>query len=80
MAETVRMPKWGLTMEEGTIVEWSVPVGQPVEKGQRLAVVESEKVEVDLEAPVSGVVTAHLVEAGETVPVGAGVALIAPGS
>lgn len=76
MADTVRMPKWGLTMEEGTITEWTVPVGEPVEKGQRLAVVESEKVEVDLEAPASGIVTAHLVEAGETVPVGAEIAVI----
>lgn len=76
MAETVRMPKWGLTMEEGTITEWSVAVGEAVEKGERLAVVESEKIEVDLEAPASGTVTAHLVAAGETVPVGAEIAVI----
>ncbi len=70
MAELVKMPKWGLTMEEGVILEWKVAVGDRVEKGDLLAMVESEKVEVELPAPAEGVVAELVAEVGEAVPVG----------
>lgn len=76
MAATVKLPKWGLTMEEATINEWLVPVGGRVEAGQALATVESEKVEMELPAPVGGVVAEHLVQPGETVSVGTALAVI----
>ncbi len=76
MAATVKLPKWGLTMEEATINEWLVSVGGRVEAGQALATVESEKVEMELPAPVGGVVAEHLVQPGETVPVGTALAVI----
>jgi pyruvate/2-oxoglutarate dehydrogenase complex dihydrolipoamide acyltransferase (E2) component len=76
MAEVVKLPKWGLTMEEAEIVEWLVGVGGRVEKGETLATVASEKVEIELPAPVGGVVAEHLVGTGETVPVGADLAVI----
>jgi len=76
VAATVKLPKWGLTMEEATINEWLVPVGGRVEAGQALATVESEKVEMELPAPVGGVVAEHLVQPGETVPVGTALAVI----
>ncbi len=79
MAATVKLPKWGLTMEEATINEWLVPVGGRVEAGQALATVESEKVEMELPAPVGGVVAEHLVQPGETVPVGTALAVIVAG-
>jgi len=76
VAATVKLPKWGLTMEEATINEWLVSVGGRVEAGQALATVESEKVEMELPAPVGGVVAEHLVQPGETVPVGTALAVI----
>lgn len=76
MAATVKLPKFGLTMEEATINAWVVAVGEPVEQGQALALIESEKVEMELPAPVSGLVAEHLVPVGETVPLGTPVAVI----
>jgi glutaconyl-CoA/methylmalonyl-CoA decarboxylase subunit gamma len=76
MADTIQMPKWGLTMEEGTISEWKVAEGQAITKGELLCVVESEKVAVEMPAPLSGVVLRLLVSAGQTVPVGTAIALV----
>ena len=66
----VKLPKWGLTMEEGTISEWLVSVGDTVEVGQVLANVETEKVTTALESPVAGVVQSIDVPVGEDVEVG----------
>ena len=70
MASNILMPKWGLTMEEGTIVSWEIEVGDRIEVGDVIGVVETEKVEVDLESPVAGTVTRILVTEDETVDVG----------
>lgn len=77
MAEIVKLPKFGLTMEEALISEWKVGVGDRIEKGDVLATIESEKVEMELPSPATGVVAKYLVETGETVPVGTEVAVIA---
>ncbi|HWQ24737.1 MAG TPA: biotin/lipoyl-containing protein [Gaiellaceae bacterium] len=76
MAEVVKLPKWGLTMEEGAISEWLVGVGEWVDKGQILASVESEKVTIELPSPVSGIVAKYLVGLNEPVPVGTDLVLI----
>ncbi len=76
MAENILMPKWGLTMEEGTIVAWEIEVGDRIEVGDVIGVVETEKVEVDLESPVAGTVTKILVEVDETVDVGTALAIV----
>ena len=71
MATEVILPKWGLTMEEGTLTEWLVEEGQEVKEGEELASVETDKVSNQLESPVSGVVSKILVEEGtEEVAVG----------
>ena len=75
-AITLKLPKFGLTMEEATINEWSVAVGEAVAQGQTIATIESEKVEMELPSPVGGVVAEHLVQAGDTVPVGAPLAVL----
>ncbi len=77
MAQSFPLPKWGLTMEEGTIVEWQVEVGSKVREGQVLGVVATDKIEVDFESPVSGVVAAYLSQPGEDVAVGTDVVVIA---
>ena len=76
MAENILMPKWGLTMEEGTVISWEMEVGDHIEVGDVIGVVETEKVEVDLESPVAGTVTQILVPEGETVEVGAVLAMV----
>ena len=75
-AITLKLPKFGLTMEEATINEWSVAVGEPVAQGQTIATIESEKVEMELPSPVGGVVAEHLVHPGDTVPVGTPLAVL----
>ena len=76
MAATVKLPKFGLTMEEAVVNEWLVAIGEPVEQGQMLALLESEKVNLELPSPVSGIVAEYLVQIGETVPVGSPLAVI----
>ena len=77
MATNVILPKWGLTMEDGTVVAWYVDEGDHVVEGEVIAEVETEKVENDLEAPCPGVVARILVDEDETVDVGTVLAVIA---
>lgn len=69
MAEKIIMPKTGMAMEEGMIIEWKVAVGQTVEIGDVLAEIETDKSTMELESDAEGVVLALLYEAGATVPV-----------
>ena len=70
MAQALRMPKLGLTMTEGTLLEWQVTVGQRFRRGDVLFVVETDKTANEIEAQTDGVLDDILVSAGETVPVG----------
>jgi pyruvate dehydrogenase E2 component (dihydrolipoamide acetyltransferase) len=72
----VILPKWGMTMQEGTITNWLVSVGDELKEGDVIATVETEKVDTDLEAPATGVLDEIVVEAGTTVGVGSVVARI----
>lgn len=66
----VILPKWGMNMQDGTITEWLVAVGDEVREGQIIANVEADKVDAEIEAPASGVVTEIRVRTDETVDVG----------
>ncbi len=77
MSVELILPKWGLTMEDGTVVAWHIAEGDTVSEGQVVADIETEKVEAELESPCAGVVTKILIEADETVDVGTVLALIA---
>lgn len=77
MAKTFPMPQWGITMEEGTVTQWVVAPGDPVKEGDVLAEVTTDKIDVDFESPVDGVVARYLVEAGETVDCGTDIVVIA---
>ena len=80
MPVEIVMPKLGLTMTEGLIVEWRKKEGDPVKKGDILFVLETEKVTYEVEAPEDGSLGKILVKEQETVPVGAIVAyLLKPG-
>lgn len=66
----VLMPQLGETVNEGTVDAWHKKAGDEVIKDEILLDVETEKVAVEIPAPVSGVLTSILVEEGETVDVG----------
>src|SRR5581483_8230079 len=74
--KTVEMPKMGDTMEEGKILRWIKHEGDPVKKGESLAEVETDKVNIEIEAFASGVLRKILVAEGDSPPIGSGIALI----
>jgi pyruvate dehydrogenase E2 component (dihydrolipoamide acetyltransferase) len=69
MAKELLMPKLGLTMEEGTIVEWYIGEGDSFKSGDLIYAVETEKLTNDVEANEDGEILEILVHEGETVEV-----------
>jgi pyruvate dehydrogenase E2 component (dihydrolipoyllysine-residue acetyltransferase) len=75
MAE-FRMPSLGAEMEAGTLVEWLIKPGDPVNRGDIVAVVETQKGAIEIETFETGTVERILVEIGAKVPVGTPLAII----
>jgi pyruvate dehydrogenase E2 component (dihydrolipoamide acetyltransferase) len=73
------MPSLGADMEAGTLSEWKIKAGDPVKRGDIVAVVETEKADIDVEIYATGTVKQLLVQPGTKVPVGAPLALIDDG-
>jgi pyruvate dehydrogenase E2 component (dihydrolipoamide acetyltransferase) len=71
-----RMPSLGADMEAGTLVEWLIKPGDEVQRGQVVAVVETQKGAVDVEIWEAGTVDRLVVETGRKVPVGELLALL----
>lgn len=69
MATRIDMPQLGLTMETGTILQWLKAVGQPVEKGQPVVLIQTDKVEYEVESPASGTLLAVVAKEGQELPV-----------
>jgi pyruvate dehydrogenase E2 component (dihydrolipoamide acetyltransferase) len=76
MVRDVILPKLGQTMEEGTIVEWLKEEGDPIDRGEVLFTVESDKATLEVEAPTRGFLRKILVPAGASAPVLTPVGLI----
>src|SRR6476646_10436180 len=74
--QTVVMPKMGDTMEEGKILAWRKKVGDSVARGDSLAEIETDKVNIEAESFAEGVLRKVLVQEGESAPVGAPIALV----
>ncbi len=74
---TFRMPSLGSDMAAGTLVEWLKKPGDPVRRGDIIAVVETQKGAIEVEVFEDGVVQQILVEPGTTLPVGTPLATIA---
>jgi len=70
MAAEVVMPKLGMAMKEGTVSTWNKKVGDSVSKGDMIASINSEKIEMDIEAPQDGVILDILVQEDVGVPPG----------
>lgn len=71
MAKEIRLPQLGQTMEEGTIVDCPVNVGDEVSKGDVIFEIETDKATLEMESPAEGFVKYILAELDETYPVGA---------
>ena len=69
MITEVILPVLGETMNEGTIVEWLKKEGDPVERGEVLFMVETDKATLEMEAPAQGFLRQIMVPTGQTVPV-----------
>ena len=72
----IKMPKLGESITEGTIVSWSVKVGDAVQEDDVLFEVSTAKVSAEIPSPVAGKVLELLFSEGDTVAVGTTVALI----
>jgi pyruvate/2-oxoglutarate dehydrogenase complex dihydrolipoamide acyltransferase (E2) component len=70
MPTEIRMPRLADTLVEGTLARWLKAVNDPVQAGEPLAEIETDKVTTELTAPVTGTLSELLVTAGQTVPVG----------
>ncbi|WP_394234847.1 dihydrolipoamide acetyltransferase family protein [Niallia oryzisoli] len=76
MSEAIVMPKLGMTMTEGTIVEWYKEVGDLVNEGEPVLMISSEKLNQDVEAPISGILLAKNANVDDQLEVGAAIAII----
>lgn len=74
--KTLEMPKLGDTMEEGKILRWIKQEGDTVERGEPVAEVETDKVNMEIPSFASGVLRKILVNEGESAPIYSGIAYI----
>ena len=74
----ITMPKWGLTMTEGTVVGWLRQQGQGFAEGEEILEIETPKITNVVEATSGGTLRRIVAQAGVTLPVGALLAVLAP--
>jgi len=70
MAKEVNLPKLGQTMEEGTVVNCLVKVGDEVKKGDVIFEIETDKATLEMESPANGFVKFIVAEINKTLPMG----------
>ena len=76
MATDVQVPALGESITEGTLAQWLKKPGETVAADEAIASLETDKVSVEVPAPVAGTLTEQLVKEGDTVAVGATIARI----
>jgi 2-oxoglutarate dehydrogenase E2 component (dihydrolipoamide succinyltransferase) len=76
VATDVEVPALGESITEGTLANWLKKPGEAVAADEPIAELETDKVSVEVPSPVAGVLTEQLVQAGDTVAVGAVIARI----
>ncbi len=74
----ITMPKWGLTMTEGKVVQWLKPEGTAFAPGEDLLEIETSKITNVVEAEAEGVLARVVAPEGTTLPIGALLAVVAP--
>ncbi|GGD32065.1 2-oxoglutarate dehydrogenase complex dihydrolipoyllysine-residue succinyltransferase [Croceicoccus pelagius] len=80
MSTEVKVPVLGESITEATVGEWLKQPGEAVAQDEPICSLETDKVAIDVNAPVSGVMGEHMVGAGDTVVVGAVITTIADGA
>jgi pyruvate dehydrogenase E2 component (dihydrolipoamide acetyltransferase) len=75
--EKLGMPKWGLSMTEGKLLDWLVEEGAELAVGDEVAEVETEKITGAVESPAAGVLRCRVAAVGDVVPVGGLLGVIA---
>lgn len=79
MPVPIVMPQLGESVAEGRVIEWLKREGERVQKDEAVLAISTEKVDAEIPAPASGVLSRILVKAGEIAPVGSVLAMIAEG-
>lgn len=77
MVTILSMPKWGLAMKSGLVVEWLKKQGETVQQGEPIVEIESEKATNEVEAPATGVLRSIVVAEGDSTAVSEPIAIIA---
>src|SRR5579864_8206136 len=76
MAVEVQMPQMGESVVEGTIAKWLVKEGDTVTEDQPLVEISTDKVDTEIPSPSAGTIAKLVAEEGQTLPVGAVIAVI----
>lgn len=76
MPKPIIMPKFEMAQESGKVAHWLKRAGDLVSKGEAILEVETDKINMELEAPASGTLMAITAHAGESVPIGTVIAQI----
>ncbi len=76
MPTAVFMPKFEMTQQTGQIVAWLKNEGDPVEKGEPILEVETDKAILEVEAPATGILAAVTGRPGQVIPIGTAIAYI----
>ncbi|MBW4960670.1 biotin/lipoyl-containing protein [Sulfitobacter sp. CW3] len=71
------MPKLGMTMTEGKVVDWQVKAGDEVQEGDEVVGIETEKITNSCEAPADGIFRRRVAHEGDTLLVGHLIGIIA---
>lgn len=79
MEKTVTMPKLGMTMEEGEVLNWRYKEGDSVAKGEPLVEIMTDKVNIEFESPFDGHLVRILARDGDVLPVGSPIAVMNDG-
>src|SRR5687768_10974571 len=72
------MPQMGVSVSEGTITKWLKSEGEEIAADESLLEISTDKVDTEVPSPAAGVIQQILAQEGETVPVGAKIAVIGP--
>jgi pyruvate dehydrogenase E2 component (dihydrolipoamide acetyltransferase) len=76
MAFVIQMPKLGHTMTEGTVIQWHKRPGEKIREGESVMTVETDKAQVEIEAPNAGVLGKQIAAEGLVVAVGGALGVI----
>ena len=74
----ITMPKWGLSMIEGTVMEWLAEEGDELKLGDEIMEIETEKIANTFEALDAGLLRRKVARADEVLPIGALLGVLAP--